>query len=222
VHELKTYSVQISEYIKKGLLEGKLQPGDKINEVHLAAALSISRAPVREALQMLVKDGLIVSVPQRGKFIKTLTSHDIYEHYSLGGVLEGASVASCIRLFTDKDFARLENIYHEMAGLDESYPGYAASFAALDIEFHDTLVAKAPNRLMAEQARTVCQRLSKFLLFRHWPHAFSHSEVVGRHREVLDGVNSRSPAVIEETLRAHYNELGLRMAKFGSDAGESR
>ncbi len=218
MRELKTYSEQVSEYIKKGLLEGRLHPGDKINEVHLAAALSISRAPVREALQMLVKDGLIVSMPQRGKFIRTLTGQDIYEHYALGGVLEGASVSSCAHLFTDEDFVYFEVLQGKIAELDESMPEYARDFASLDVEFHNALVAKAPNKLMIEHARMVCQRLSKFLLFHHWPHAFSHDEVVARHRQVLDAVATKTPHIIEESLRAHYNELAMRMVRFGSDA----
>ncbi|MDR2056616.1 MAG: GntR family transcriptional regulator [Desulfovibrio sp.] len=213
---LKTYSAQISDYIKKALLKGELRPGDKVNEVRLAAALSISRAPVREALQLLVNNGLVVSVPQKGKFIKKLSAKEIQDGYLIGGILEGAAVAMSVESLDDDDFARLNSLLRSMGELRKTSADYGEQLADLDIAFHDALLAKTPNRLMVEQARAVCQRRSKFLLFNHWPEAFTLDEVVERHRRVLAAVNSRSRHVIENTLREHYIELGERMAGLAS------
>lgn len=213
--EMKTYSAQITDYIKRALLKGELKPGDKVNEVRVASELSISRAPVREALQMLVKEGLILSIPQRGKFIKALSPKEIRDSYSIGGVLEGAAVAGCTESFTPEDFTAMEALLGQMATLDAQAPDYAERFARLDIAFHEKLLEKTDNKLMVEHARTVCQRISKFLLFRHWPNAFSHEEVVVRHKKVLDAVRSNLPELIEKTIRDHYHELGDRMARFG-------
>lgn len=217
VSTMKTYSAQISDYIKRALLSGELKPGDKVNEVRVASALSISRAPVREGLQMLVNEGLIVSIPQRGKFIRSLTAKEIRDSYCIGGVLEGVAVSECGNAFGHKDFLALEDSLAQMAGLDSAAPDYAERFARLDIAFHERLLAKTENKLMVAHARTVCQRVSKFLLFRHWPHAFTHAEVVERHKKLLQAVRSRSRERIERAIRAHYNELGDRMARFGSD-----
>ncbi|MDR2744943.1 MAG: GntR family transcriptional regulator [Desulfovibrio sp.] len=219
---LKTYSAQISDHIKKALLKGELKPGDKINEVRLAAALSISRAPVREALQLLVNNGLVVSVPQRGKFIKKLSAKEIQDGYHIGGVLEGAAVAMSVESFDDGDFARLNSLLRSMGELRKTSVGYGEQLADLDVAFHDALLARASNRLMVEQARAMCQRRSKFLLFNLWPGAFTPDEVVERHKRVLDAVNARSRRVIEETLREHYIELGARMAALASPPAETR
>ncbi len=213
--ELKTYSDQITDYIKTALLNGDLNPGDKVNEVRLAQALSISRAPVREALQMLVKEGLILSIPQRGKFIRALSPKEICDSYSMGGVLEGAAIAGSIKSFGEEDFALLEDLLTQMSALDETAPDYAEQFARLDIAFHDAMLSKTDNKLMVEQARTVCQRVSKFLLFRHWPRAFTHAEVVERHGKLLAILQLRSKPKIEAAIREHYRELGARMAPFG-------
>jgi len=213
--EMKTYSAQITEYIKKALLSGSLKPGDKVNEVRVAAELSISRAPVREALQILVKEGLILSIPQRGKFIKALSPKEIRDSYSIGGVLEGAAVAGCADSFTPEDFTALGALLDRMKALDAKADDYAERFARLDVAFHEKLLAKTDNKLMVEHARTVCQRMSKFLLFRHWPHAFSHQEVIERHKKVLDSVRTKSVQNIERTIREHYVELGNRMSRFG-------
>ncbi len=214
---IKTYSAQIIEHIKKSLLRGDLMPGDKVNEVHLASALSISRAPVREALQMLVKEGLIVSIPQRGKFIKALSAKEIRDSYFIGGVLEGAAVSSSVSYLSERDFEALESLVASMAELHADSPSYAEDFARLDVAFHEKLLSKAENQLIKEHSRNVCQRMSKFLLFRHWPGTFSHKEVVERHKKVLNAVHSKAPQHIEKVIRAHYDELGERMSRFGFD-----
>lgn len=218
---IKTYSAQIIDHIKKALLSGELMPGDKVNEVHLASALSISRAPVREALQMLVKEGLIVSIPQRGKFIKALSAKEIRDSYFIGGVLEGAAVSTSVHHLTERDFEALESVVASMAELRDDTPSYAEDFARLDVAFHETLLSKAENQLIKEHSRSVCQRMSKFLLFRHWPGTFSHKEVVERHKKVLNAVRTKSPQQIEEVIRAHYGELGERMSRFGVDVESS-
>lgn len=215
--EIKTYSTQIIDQIKGALLRGELKPGDKVNEVSLADSLSISRAPVREALQMMVNEGLVESIPQRGKFIKALTAKEIRDSYFIGGVLEGAAVASNIKRFTEKDFTALEETLEAMKNLREKEPTYAEEFAGLDIAFHETLLARADNKLLIEHSRAICQRMSKFLLFQYWPHAFTHKKVVGRHEKILEAVRSRSPERIESVIRHHYQELGERMARFGCD-----
>ncbi|MDR1776337.1 MAG: GntR family transcriptional regulator [Desulfovibrio sp.] len=209
---MKTYSAQISDYIKKALLKGELKPGDKIKEVQLASALSISRAPVREALQLLVNNGLVVSLPQKGKFIKKLSADEIRDGYFIGGVLEGAAAALSLDLLTRSDFDNMETLLSRMSDLQPSSTDYGEQLANLDIAFHDALLAKTPNRLIVEQARAVCQRRSKFLLFNFWPKAFSLDEVVERHKRVLAAALTGSKQTVETTLREHYEELGERMA----------
>jgi len=214
--EIKTYSVQVTEYIKRSILEGTLNPGDKVNEVHVAATLSISRAPVREALQMLTRDGLIVSVPQKGKFINCLTKKQIQESYFTGGVLEGAAVATSIHEFTDKDFEKLQAIVDRMEVV-ASMETAADYMPALDDRFHEVLFSKTDNTLLVELSRRYCHGLSKFLLFRYWRNLFSPRTVWLRHKSILDALRTRDQLCIEQALREHYIESGQRMSKFGCE-----
>ena len=59
-----TYSEQVADYIKQSILKGELSPGDQVKEVELSEKLGISRAPIREAMQILAREGLIKSEPQ--------------------------------------------------------------------------------------------------------------------------------------------------------------
>lgn len=215
----QTYSDQIREYIKQSILEGKYRPGDKVNEVDIASRLKVSRAPVREALQHLTQSGLLVSIPQKGKFITSLTSKEIYDSYITGGILEGAAVAATIHLFTEKDFADMTEVVNQMAGKAEAMGGMH-KVAELDNIFHDHLFSRSDNALLRSLSRRCCQGLSKFLLYHHWSKAFVAGEMYERHKTVLEAVMTRDPERIERAIRTHYQESGKRMSRYGSDIAD--
>ena len=73
----QTYSGQVVEFIKRCILDGELAPGEQVKEVILSDRLGISRAPIREALQILTQDGLITSEPQKGKYIRKMRIHGV-------------------------------------------------------------------------------------------------------------------------------------------------
>lgn len=216
----QTYGDQITEYIKECILRGEFRAGDKINEADLATRLKVSRAPVREALQHLAQTGLLVSVPQKGKFIASLTAREIQDSYFTGAVLEGAAVASTIHLFTDDDFAGMEKLLNEMASLARTNCEMC-TIAELDTAFHEFMFMHSENKLIRTLSRRSCLSISKFLLYRDWCASFTPDEMYDRHKIVLDAVKSRDPRRIEGTIREHYVEAGRRLSKFGSDARPS-
>lgn len=210
-----TYSEQISEYIKDALINGRLVPGQRLNEVELASRLSISRAPVREALNLLVKDGLIVYIPQKGKFVRSLTPIEIEEKYFIGGVLEAAVVGASIEKLDDEDFEKLNDIVKDMASFDCKKEKFSKKFSELDQEFHGVLTAKTPRKKCADYGRKVCERMSKFLLFKYWAEAYTQEEFAHRHQIIIDALASKDKWQVEETIRKHYSDLGERMAVHG-------
>ena len=113
----QTYSGQVVEFIKRCILDGELAPGEQVKEVILSERLGISRAPIREALQILTQDGLITSEPQKGKYIRKMTRQEIENEYEIGGILEGAGVAAALPLMNHVDLARLSGMIEHMARL---------------------------------------------------------------------------------------------------------
>ncbi|WP_157474371.1 GntR family transcriptional regulator [Leucothrix mucor] len=77
------------------IVSGDLAPGQRLTETKLATALNISRAPLREAIRELVDIGLLVSLPYKGLFVKTVTRDDLEEIYSLRTALEKLAFEQC-------------------------------------------------------------------------------------------------------------------------------
>lgn len=215
-----TYSEQISEFIKQVLIKGDLEPGQRIKEVELANMLSISRAPVREALNLLVKDGLITYTPQKGKFVRNLTPKEIKEKYFMGGVLEAACVGEALENISDEDIENLEGIIVRMGKIDREKEGYSQENAELDHEFHNIITGKSNQKTCAEYGRKLCERMSKFLLVRFWANIYTQDEIVERHKAIVEALKTKNRWVVEEAVRNHYRDLGEKMSVFGMEATE--
>jgi GntR family transcriptional regulator, rspAB operon transcriptional repressor len=210
------YSEQVADYLKQCMIEGDLSPGEKVKELMVAEKLKISRAPIREALQILVREGLLTSEPQKGKYVRKLSSKQIKDSYYTAGILEGAAVAQTIQLFTPSDFDALEKLIKKMKRLSGRNKG-PSSQSVVDDKFHGILLSKTNNTLIIELSRRSASNISKFLLFRYWKNLYTGDEFYRNHRVVLDSLENGQPWQIEECIRHHYFEIGERMAKHGED-----
>lgn len=86
---------QIARQITEAIVTGRLKPGARLTELQLSREFGTSRAPVREAARLLESQGLVVSSPRRGFFVRTLEPEDMHDIYELriGLELHAASIA---------------------------------------------------------------------------------------------------------------------------------
>lgn len=209
--EKHTYTDPIVAYIKQCILNGTYKPGDKVKELDLAKKLSISRAPIREALQILINEGLIVWLPQKGKYITKLSPKQIRDSYFVGGTLEAAAVSAVLPLYSKKDIQRLAKIAERMRIIAENEESID-SIAVLDNEFHGVLFSRVDNEFVIEFCRRSCQGLSKFLLFSYWIKLYTPHEVYNRHKVIVDTLIKGDAAELEAQIKRHYFDAGERMS----------
>ncbi|MGB3371652.1 MAG: GntR family transcriptional regulator, partial [Rhodococcus sp. (in: high G+C Gram-positive bacteria)] len=90
-------SMVIADQIRDRIIDGSYAPGEQINEANVAAELEISRGPVREALQRLNQEGLLVSYRNRGVFVVELSSDDVAEIYDARAAIEVGAAWTLVR-----------------------------------------------------------------------------------------------------------------------------
>ena len=207
----ETYTDLVVTYIKKCILNGTYKPGTKVKELVIAQKLSISRAPIREGLQILIKEGLVVWEPQKGKFITKLNPKQIRDSYFTGGILEAAAVSTALHRYTDKDINKLEAIAEKMRNVAEKNEPVEL-LANLDDKFHKILFSRIDNEFVVEFCRRSCQGLSKFLLFRFWINLYTAHEVYIRHKVIVNALKQGDAVELEKQVRQHYFDAGERMS----------
>ncbi len=129
---------QIEAQVSSAILNGFLKPGDHLVESAIAEQLQVSRAPVREALSALEREGLIVYAPRRGYFVVEFTPKDIEEIYSLRLLLEVGALRRAIDRVPDEDIRKLQEIVNTLGqAVEEGWE--QASISSLDLSFHELI-----------------------------------------------------------------------------------
>lgn len=133
------------ELITDAILSGKIKPGERLNESQLARELHVSRAPIREALQQLQEQSLIVNIPRRGMFVVTLDDEDIQKINSLRVVLEAEALRLARRNLSAQREKRLEQLLVQM---ETALPAPTKLSMRSDFEFHRTFWSFSDNEYL--------------------------------------------------------------------------
>src|SRR5207247_6190152 len=111
------FSTQVIAKLRAAILDGRLPIGLPLRERQIAHDLDLSRAPVREALRALEKEGLVTTVPHRGTYVATYTDRDVEEIYSLRPNLESLAFARAVSRVTATELRSLDAMISRMDSL---------------------------------------------------------------------------------------------------------
>lgn len=151
-------SVQkVYDEIRRMAVDYELRPEERINEVELANRFSVSRTPVREALNRLVIEGLINLVPNKGFYCRSLTKEEIFNLFEVRMGLELVAARTAVQRASD---ATLAAIAEDWAKVEASTdPSQSKDLAILDEAFHEQIAEASHNEELLHMLRLVNVRL---------------------------------------------------------------
>jgi DNA-binding GntR family transcriptional regulator len=191
------------ETLRGQILSGTLAPGTPLIQSNLAAELSISMTPVREALRDLSTEGLVTQSPHRGAVVTALDVADAIEINEIRLKLEPDAVADAVPLYQDADIAALEELYTR---LDNAQAG---QWVALNREFHVHLIGATPSRRLRSVLTTLAGFAALYvgvaMTHRHGP------EPQQEHRAILDAVIRRDPDAARKHVHNHIESALLSL-----------
>jgi DNA-binding GntR family transcriptional regulator len=188
--------------LRSDILSGRLQPGEPLAEPVLAKQFGSSRAPVREALIELEREGLVQFEATGRTRVRTLSEQDFAEIREARVVLETmAARKACLR-WSPKDSAVLEaNIARQARAATLS------ELSRLDVELHEYVVRLCGNSRMLRLWQSIRYQFEMSLAFTHRLQqklAFKPRQItVSSHRLLLAALASGSPEVAAEKMAVH-------------------
>lgn len=209
-----TYKDQVVDYIYDQILDGNFSPGDHIKESVLAKEMGISRAPIREAFRELIASGIVEYRPQVGNFIALLSPKQIVDSYTTRGVLEGFIVMDTLHSFGEDDLEELDAFVERMGKVARK--GDRKKVVKVGGEFHTLLTSYNRNVQLAEYNERLSLKLH-VLFHKHWSTLYSPEEIGVRHDRIVQAMKDSGGALIEQTIREHYTETGVKIAALYSD-----
>jgi DNA-binding GntR family transcriptional regulator len=197
----------VVEKLRESILSGRFAPGERLVEAELARELAISRGPIREALALLEKDGIVVNVPRRGKFLPAFDARTIDELYSLRRVLEPYAAQLLIASLTDdKRDALLESLARITEAADA---GDVPALAERDIDFHNRIYELADHELLRKVwAEAIFGKLRMLLNVTIRTHPLLTT--AANHRVIVDAIVDRDVRRARKVVTEHIDDARRR------------
>jgi len=124
---------RVAQLLTDHIIRGVLSPGERLTEQKLAQALNVSRGPLREAIRELAETGLLVSVPYKGLYVRSVTHKDLEELYSLRTALESFAFERC---WTKRTDASLRDLRKRSDNLKATIDANSDGRLAIEQELH--------------------------------------------------------------------------------------
>ena len=202
-------SERLRESIEEEIATGKLLPGTRLDEVELATRFGVSRTPIREALRLLLGEGLVEMRPQRGAVVAQATPQRLIEMFEVMAELEGMCVRLAARRLTEPEMAEIEALHDACRGSAAARDADAYFYA--NERFHYALYAASHNTFLFEQASALQRKLRPYrrlqLRVRNRPQR-SFEE----HQAIVDALREGDADKAVQSIRAHVVVQGERFA----------
>lgn len=214
-----TLADRVFEQIVDAIVQGRIAPGETINEVNLAARLGVSRAPLREAIFRLEAKGLLQRVPHLGARVVDLQPRDLAELFAIRESLEGMAARLAAVAMSDADLDQLQQSLEAHRQQPDVASGTAYYQAGGDQDFHFRIASASNNRRLF---RLLCEDMYSLMRV----YRFRSSAAPGRarqayreHQDILAALRRRDAEAAEAAMRRHirlsWSNTQARLAAAG-------
>lgn len=210
-------SATVASIIRNAIIEGRLQPGQRLKPEALAAQLGTSRTPVREALFILEPEGLVDASPYKGVRVRSYELEDLDDAYELRAMLEGLAARRAASRITEQQVRELRRScvrFERLAVRDD-----VLELVKENIFFHSKILEAAGSPRLTTMVRSVIQLPLVYKSY-FWCSDGQKLASESYHERVTDALAAGDSELAERLMREHVlsarefllDELGPKLA----------
>ncbi|MBB6675670.1 GntR family transcriptional regulator [Cohnella nanjingensis] len=203
--KFNSISAQVYGVLKKEILSGELQPGTRLIVLDIAGKFGVSQAPVREALERLKQEGLIVGIPNKGSVVSPITSKEIRDIFAVREIIEGFAVRTTMPILTEEDYRYLEAI---IQGMDRAIrQNDLLNILEQDMEFHGFFYKRCDNHVILEMWNQMRTKVMRFMAIsnRH----YTTDGLVEWHLRLIDFLRKGDLEAAEQAFVEHMHSYKM-------------
>lgn len=206
----RTLHEEVLERLRDMIIEGRLEPGQRINEGAVGAQLGVSRTPLREAIRTLASEGLVEIQPAKGAVVRRFSVRDLREILEvlksleqLGGRMACAQaqetqIADIVALH-----ARMMELYAQRNRLE---------YFKLNQAIHSAIVAASGNSVLTEMHETLQARIKRLrFLGNQGPEKWAGA--VTEHEEMIAALERRDGEALAAAIGRHMDRTLSRVSE---------
>ncbi len=200
--------------IRTNIISGHYPMGSRLNEVHLAAELDTSRAPVREAIRRLSEEGLVRERPHQGAVVMEFDAESLVDLYNVRTSLERTTVRLVVKRKVDVSFLR--GLIDEIAAAAAS--GDARQVAVSEFKFHEALCLAADNEPLTNLFRTLEGQILMALTLDDAEYS-DLGDVAAEHEPILEAIEAGDEVGAADIIEEHiFSSIESVITRLGGDA----
>jgi len=194
----QTLGDSVADSIRDAIFGGRVKPGQRLAEGRIATTFKVSRAPVRDALASLEREGLVSRAANGGTTVTHLAPKDVHEICTLRLYLELLAVKQAVQHGTEEHWARLADNIRRTEKVSS-----AKELAQLDLDFHETIVAVSGHARLLSSWLNLRSQVRLIMIQRNLSDEGSRRGTVHGHEELLKALQDRDEAAALACLEYH-------------------
>jgi DNA-binding GntR family transcriptional regulator len=220
--EIQGVTRAVLDLLRKQIISNQLKPRQYLNETLLSSQLRVSRPPLREALQILEQEQLLISVPRKGRYVTDITRENLHEIHQVRVMIE----CHVIDLLAEQDvreYPMVERAMKEALALamPSDDPGEKLNFIFAMEHFHTEMVKSVGNQLLNHFYEIIKSNLSRY----RYVYLFipgMGKKFLKDHQELLELLEGGDYKEAKGYLMEHMNSSLRLMEEKISTSGNTR
>ncbi|WP_175639316.1 GntR family transcriptional regulator [Metabacillus schmidteae] len=200
IEKSQPYYEQFYHMIKKMIYEGKFQPGERINETQLAKEFNVSKSPIREAIRILEKEGLLV-VEKLKVVVYEPTLKEVRDIYFCRKALESFAVSLTTQIASDEELREIEDLLEktEQAIQANEEPN---TIISLNEQFHNLIMNFTRNTRLQKQVADLRGLITYFRILNFKGESRAET-ILDQHRHIFNFMKKRDEKLAAEEMIKH-------------------
>lgn len=204
----RTLHEEVLERLRDMIIEGRLGPGQRINEGAVGAQLGVSRTPLREAIKTLASEGLVEIQPAKGAIVRKFSAGDLLQILEVLKTLEQLGGRMTCAQASDETIAAIKALHDEMMELYRTRN--RLDYFKLNQAIHSAIVAASGNDVLVEMHGTLQARIKRLrFIGNEGPEKWAGA--VAEHEEMIAALLKRDGDALAVIIGKHMDSTLVRV-----------
>jgi DNA-binding GntR family transcriptional regulator len=188
--------------LRQEILTGKLKPGERLMEIHLANKLGVSRTPIREAIRKLELEGLVIMIPRRGAEVAQITLKSLEDVMEVRRALDVLAIELACERMGDEDLEKLRQACENFNVAVETKD--TRNIAEADVAFHDLIVLSTGNTRLIQLVNNLSEQMYRYR-FEYLKDETTHDTLKAEHLKMYQSIVKKDKDTAAKTVVQHID-----------------
>ena len=190
----------VLDAIRGAIMNGTLQPRERLMEIQMAEELGVSRTPIREALRKLELEGFIVMVPRKGAYVSDLSFKDIADVFEIRAALEGLAAGLAAERITEEELERMERLLVEKQ--EAITHDDISKLVEVDTKFHELMYQASRNVRLGSIISNLREQIQRFRLT-SLSYPGRNKLSLEEHKKIVEAIQARDYQLARQLATEH-------------------